>query len=514
MAAVALPPAVPAVLAEAASAAVTFPSVGDASVACFSAEARKGEVLHGCFVCDSVAGAGVGLRTTRSFSKGDVLYRTLPLGWMQEGSSACAAPACIGCGMMVGGDLRSILKTCVAASSNAEAGRPDLKFDWGDLEDSGLLDDGRFRLRDPVPCPRGSPENEAFSCSAVFCSIACRDKQMKSGHHRLTCGDASPLQRAAWKAFRLHSGSYTESFELAGIVIAQAVAETTYSNMCPEQAMRRYTGFYAQPWQELLREGEDRAEWVERRLDTLRTSLELLTDAIGEATEAAGLGALLTEDSYARAVGMIDLTSKDMERPHPRDAGLKSAVGKLPLKAQIAFGKVSIGWMRTRSAAEDAQEAIGPDSPEISEDEDGEDDAEAEESEEAVPELQDTVDLVSLSKRVAKLPMLPSFEGFGLVDIVALTNHSCDPNVDVVPMVYTAEVAAIAMRDIAEGEEVLMSYVDEGQSRKARQHHLLGSYGFRCRCTKCEADLVAESEKKAKAKAEEGKEATTSASPE
>mmetsp|Transcript_44898 Transcript_44898/g.129906 ORF Transcript_44898/g.129906 Transcript_44898/m.129906 type:complete len:94 (+) Transcript_44898:147-428(+) len=82
--------------------------------------------------------------------------------------------------------------------------------------------------------------------------------------------------------------------------------------------------------------------------------------------------------------------------------------------------------------------------------------------------------------------MLPSFEGFGLLAGVALTNHSCAPNVrvDFPRGDWVAE--ARALRPLAAGEEVLQAYVDEDMDRKWRRKRLLLDYGFECNCTKCE----------------------------
>ncbi|XP_068653265.1 histone-lysine N-methyltransferase ATXR4 isoform X2 [Aristolochia californica] len=69
--------------------------------------------------------------------------------------------------------------------------------------------------------------------------------------------------------------------------------------------------------------------------------------------------------------------------------------------------------------------------------------------------------------------MLPSFY-----------NHDCDPNVHII---WTENVDARvkALRDIDEGEELRICYIDASIDRDARQAILLEGFGFRCNCFRC-----------------------------
>merc|ERR1712032_459045 len=95
---------------------------------------------------------------------------------------------------------------------------------------------------------------------------------------------------------------------------------------------------------------------------------------------------------------------------------------------------------------------------------------------------------MGLSQKAAALPVLPGFDGYGLVPTVALTNHSCDSNLDVTPTVYNADVVAIACREIKAGEELFMGYIDDDASCRVRQRALKKGYGFDCRCSRCVAE--------------------------
>ncbi|KAI6104233.1 hypothetical protein F5141DRAFT_1128058 [Pisolithus sp. B1] len=69
--------------------------------------------------------------------------------------------------------------------------------------------------------------------------------------------------------------------------------------------------------------------------------------------------------------------------------------------------------------------------------------------------------------------------GVAVSPLVALINHSCAPNV-VVPL-----VKVVALRNIAPGEEILMSYVDTTLPKSLRQNALTETYNFQCCCKAC-----------------------------
>lgn len=442
-------------------------------MALFSSVSSRDEVLHGCMTCTEAdqTSWGLGLRAARAFARGDVVYRERPAVFMQSGWSSRVAPACLNCGMLTGGRLCVLLqqtRTACGQEQVPEAASAPL------LEQSGLLEDERFSLPAPVPC-------ESAGCTAVFCSNTCREAQLSRGHHRVICATVTPEQRSAWIEFCLHADTHHDTFKLAGLVVAQAICDVEAGDASVPEALARYTGYTTKPWPELVVEhARDRSSWVERRWDILRTSHSLLTEVILRAPE--GLGELLSVEGYAKLVGMLDLVAKDLERPNPVDVRLKSVLEDLPAQLRTELSKFSIAWMRARTAAHEAAEQTSPESS----------DEEGEEEEPGTSEPK-VIDLVSLSKKAAALPVLPGFEGFGLVRAVALTNHSCESNLDVVPSVYNADVVALACRDVSAGEELFMGYIDDDDSRSVRQRTLLSRYNFECQCTRCEAEKAIES---------------------
>jgi len=185
---------------------------------------------------------------------------------------------------------------------------------------------------------------------------------------------------------------------------------------------------------------------------------------------------LCSLDGYSRLVGMLDLVTKDLERPNPLDGAIRSET--LPVRALTDLRKISLLWANARLAEQDVQI---PTSPETESDDEasvaGDVDAEG------------CMNLVPVADRLSKLPVLPGFAGFGLVETVALMNHSCAENVSVTVSADTLDVIGTATRDITQGEELLMSYLDSSKPRAWRQRYLYKNYGFNCKCERCQREV-------------------------
>lgn len=84
-------------------------------------------------------------------------------------------------------------------------------------------------------------------------------------------------------------------------------------------------------------------------------------------------------------------------------------------------------------------------------------------------------------------------EGSALYALQSACNHSCDPNAKAHFLNNDFKLSMIAQRDIACGEEILVSYLDDCtliRSKHTRQKILMSNYLFKCDCRKCflEAD--------------------------
>ena len=90
--------------------------------------------------------------------------------------------------------------------------------------------------------------------------------------------------------------------------------------------------------------------------------------------------------------------------------------------------------------------------------------------------------------------LFPPLDGTAMYSIACKMNHSCHPNVISVYKRRTRwgdkhplTVFAVALRDIQEGDELTISYIDAEQPFEQRQTALM-NYGFHCQCEKCQND--------------------------
>lgn len=79
--------------------------------------------------------------------------------------------------------------------------------------------------------------------------------------------------------------------------------------------------------------------------------------------------------------------------------------------------------------------------------------------------------------------------GSALYLLGSLFNHSCEPNVHVTFPGNDSTAVFTAARQIAEGEQLFITYIDAGQELDARQEYLAFAYGFRCHCVRCCEEL-------------------------
>ncbi|KAI1798145.1 SET domain-containing protein [Ganoderma leucocontextum] len=113
----------------------------------------------------------------------------------------------------------------------------------------------------------------------------------------------------------------------------------------------------------------------------------------------------------------------------------------------------------------------------------------------------DLVDLISRFTTNTFTLTTPALTPIGICvsPAVALVNHSCDPNAVIVfPRVDSASpteepmLHLVALRNIAPGKEVRISYVDTTLPRALRQKELKEVYSFVCQCKTCTRALPAD----------------------
>jgi len=83
---------------------------------------------------------------------------------------------------------------------------------------------------------------------------------------------------------------------------------------------------------------------------------------------------------------------------------------------------------------------------------------------------------------------IPHSVGSALFLYQSCINHNCNPNTMVRGGLLSspnAKIELVATKEIEEGEELFISYIDETLAKRDRQKSLLCAYNFRCQCSKC-----------------------------
>ncbi|PVD30036.1 hypothetical protein C0Q70_09297 [Pomacea canaliculata] len=100
-------------------------------------------------------------------------------------------------------------------------------------------------------------------------------------------------------------------------------------------------------------------------------------------------------------------------------------------------------------------------------------------------------------------------EGSGLYELQSACNHSCVPNAEISFLHGNHTLTLSCARDIEQGEEIFISYLDEcdvDRSRHSRQKILRENYLFICTCPKCleQAGDIDETSEEEMSEGEEG----------
>jgi hypothetical protein len=95
--------------------------------------------------------------------------------------------------------------------------------------------------------------------------------------------------------------------------------------------------------------------------------------------------------------------------------------------------------------------------------------------------------------------IFPPLDGTAMYALTCKMNHSCDPNVIVLykrtdyGSQHPLAVFVVALKAIAAGEELTISYIDKSDGYTSRQE-ALQNYGFACSCSKCELERTGQME--------------------
>ena len=88
---------------------------------------------------------------------------------------------------------------------------------------------------------------------------------------------------------------------------------------------------------------------------------------------------------------------------------------------------------------------------------------------------------------------LSSSAACGMFPLMAMANHSCDPNTEFSSRDGGQYIRAFARREVKEGEELMQSYLSEEDLEKGveeRQELLEEGFGFTCMCVRCVLETI------------------------
>ncbi|OEH78418.1 hypothetical protein cyc_07490 [Cyclospora cayetanensis] len=395
---------------------------------------------------------GRGLVASESIGTAEVIYtEDSPLLVVQHEFSRLCGLTCSNCLCFVG-SLKDAIRHILTNSGNLSS-----VARLNTLPDA-FLEKHRLVLGPVVPC--GEP-----GCEAVFCSEACRQHARRDTLHRMLCVDAKESRH--WRAFLAHARRHHDGLVMAGLCVAQVLFEVRFKGRCLPEILQSFLQFHSAPWESLAptiastgeapKDGRRHlhTDTAEGRVALLQESLALLKEALYPFVQPTPLenppDILSTEKakkdaSFAR---LFELNFYSHLMPDAPQSSVSSEE-RLEKKAQEAAEADAVevlkGLLRdvyvvTRWNEEETLDAF----------------------EAGVSQGSD-----ALREDFRGAPLLP-FIGAGLFAFGSLTNHSCWPNAEADFPLPKPSLEVRALRPIAEGEEVVISYIDESLSLHERQ---------------------------------------------
>ena len=336
------------------------------------------------------------------------------------------------------------------------------------------------RLSDVLSCRDG--------CGEVYCSTACAERHWENGHCLLCTGrildeeaESHPLM-----VFKRHACVTNEIFLMVADIFAGIVAGIEKGKSV-EDVCRPYEGYVRELWWDAV---ADPDPVLKAKLRDLVVESWLHLSAALNLHER-GLALLLSEEYFARTVGMFEQNNVGIQLSNPvgvwaRNASASESADSLRLlgaaKTILTLQGCEEGC---ESEEEDEGESTEMERSEHEEEEEGEEGEEEAEGEYDVEKASCVAELVEAMGGDDALWM--PLSGAAFYSTICKINHSCEPNVVVVYALSNTRglVARVeALRPLVPGEELLHSYVDREESYAMRTA-ALAEYGFTCGCRRC-----------------------------
>lgn len=311
-------------------------------------------------------------------------------------------------------------------------------------------------------------------CGEVFCSARCREAAVKAFHWVSCAGRMTPLQQQARHEFFafdwVQNGvDYSDTAMLGLRIVAQALCAHRLHGCSLDDAFA--------PYAQLIRSPLTSFYFSYLMLDSVPTTA---SPAAEVAAHAAAFKASMADPmSIPEVAAVYPAGGRDKAALCRESAALLARLFAMD-GAESAFFQER-RWSELMGAVLLNGQDRSPPSPYDLHRElvcglaDGE--ARMADFEKNLLQTTQLSDVADLSH---------SSRGQGIYGVGCLFNHSCDPNLNVQYAAVNDEtLSVVALRDVAAGEELTISYIDTSLPYMVRQQQLYEHYLFECRCARC-----------------------------
>ena len=301
----------------------------------------------------------------------------------------------------------------------------------------------------------------ADGCTTIFCSTECRDAA-HGEYHGALCPPllANDAARDALASLQAHPNRQGLVIGVVLRIVGRLVCGTRGADRQPlEAVLEAAVGRYQQPsFTKLIFAAMGVPDTPEERSEFQNADLVPVVDALRKVVaDSPHVADAVTLDWLDGMLGMCSTNGRDVQIFSPGQAMLDY----LALPATVAR-------LQGNADAEQARKRLGI--------------------------------WATVVARKLDLKELPGVHGVAIFPDYSMLNHDCDCNVgpdrvhpetgrrDIAMGDRSARGTVYALRDIAQGEELLTSYIDPSLPVEDRRLLLRRGYGFDCACATCVAE--------------------------
>ena len=437
---------------------------------------------------------------------GDVLFEEVPSLFIQSLSNRRDNLICGGCKSFVG-SLNMHIDVLTRAITRQDQEELDARTHCASTSSLGI---GQFpgnKILSPVVLC-------SHQCGEVYCCEECRIQHWNDGHCIL-CTGCVATEDDSLIEFKVHAVSTNEIFLMIAdlyarvcIKVEKAINEgdTRIPEEIASEQLGQYDSYVRQLWWDaaVAPSDQDPAQLRESLQELVTDSWGLLSSALR--LEPRGLAGVLSAEYMSRTIGMFEQNNVGVRLDSPLAVSAVALEAGNPGNATFSAAAQLIAQVLEEEGEGD-EEWEDEEGDEMEEEEEGEDGAQycgmVTSSAATAPSGDTALDtLNSVLDAHGSDNIFPPLDGAAFFMRVCKINHSCNPNVRVeyvgqgqgsgtesesgprgIQDGFRAKM--VSLRPIADGEELVQSYIDQNLPYEERLV-ALQDYGFSCSCEKCQ----------------------------